>query len=164
MPRSWPRSSSAEYPSTHRTNTGRHHEGDGAHRHQNHDDLRVPWKKSHPGAGRTIEYHRDSEKRVCSFPSLYAVFSEERFPRSVATIHFPLQKKPWDQNGTKTPTSSKKGNLARGQIPFKYCDGAEGGTRTTTGFSTQPSRYGFLHGVCSPFGLRKNFPCADEGV
>ena len=29
---------------------------------------------------------------------------------------------------------TKKGNPARSQIPFSYCDGAEGGTRTPTGF------------------------------
>jgi hypothetical protein len=34
------------------------------------------------------------------------------------------------------PFFTKKGNLARGQIPFKDCDGAEGGTRTPTGFPT----------------------------
>jgi hypothetical protein len=34
---------------------------------------------------------------------------------------------------------TKKGNLAQSQIPFEYCDGAEGGTRTPTGFPTTPS-------------------------
>ena len=33
---------------------------------------------------------------------------------------------------------TKKGNLAVGQIPFTYSNGAEGGTRTPTGFPTQP--------------------------
>ena len=33
------------------------------------------------------------------------------------------------------PDFTKKGNLAFGQIPFEYCDGAETGTRTPTGSS-----------------------------
>src|SRR3990172_2751435 len=32
----------------------------------------------------------------------------------------------------------KKGNPARSQIPFNYSNGAEGGTRTPTGFPTTP--------------------------
>ena len=35
----------------------RHHEGDGAHRHQDDDDLRVPGKEPHPGAGREAQHH-----------------------------------------------------------------------------------------------------------
>jgi hypothetical protein len=34
----------------------------------------------------------------------------------------------------------KKGNLSEIRIPFDYCDGAEGGTRTPTGFPTTPSK------------------------
>ena len=41
-------------------------------------------------------------------------------------------------------TFKKKGNLARGQITFEYCDGAEGGIWTRTGFPTTPSRWRLL--------------------
>src|SRR4030066_1266935 len=39
------------------------------------------------------------------------------------------------------PEKTKKGNLAISQIPFSYSNGAEGWTRTPTGFPTTPSRW-----------------------
>ena len=46
--------------------------------------------------------------------------------------------------------------MARGQIPFENCDGAEGGTRTPTGFPTTPSRWRCLtvRCACTSFPFR----------
>src|SRR3972149_1615252 len=37
----------------------------------------------------------------------------------------------------------KKGTSAESRNPFEYCDGAEGGTRTPTGFPTTPAECSF---------------------
>ena len=47
----------------------------------------------------------------------------------------------------------EKTNLARGQIPFEYPNGAEGGTRTPAGFPTIPLRGRCLRGGCVSFRL-----------
>ena len=52
----------------------------------------------------------------------------------------------------------KKGNLALSQIPFEYCDGAEGGTRTPTGLPTILSIGIFARGLQS-VRLSVKFPC-----
>ena len=54
------------------------------------------------------------------------------------------------------PEKTEKGNLARSQIPFSYSNGAEGGTRTPTGFPTTPSRWRCLtvRCACTSFPFR----------
>jgi len=49
---------------------------------------------------------------------------------------------------------SKKGNLASTRIPFKYSNGAEGGTRTPTGLPTTPSSPGHAMKFPNPFTYR----------
>src|SRR3972149_8373561 len=56
------------------------------------------------------------------------------------TAHCPCPRlhrfRPASHKSATRPIKTEKGNLARSQIPYSYSNGAEGGTRTPTGFPT----------------------------